>query len=478
CASAGGGTVRLAGGRFLSGTIRLRSHVTLHIEGGATLLGSTNILHYPHHIPAIRSYTDTYVKQSLIVGEDLEDIGLVGRGTIDGQGPAFRMADRNRPYENRPYLIRLIHCRDILVEDLRLRRSPMWMQHYLGCERLVMRGVHVWNFGNANNDALDIDGCKDVAVSGCVFESDDDAITLKSTFERPCEGVTIGGCVARSHCNAIKMGTESSGGFRDISIANCVVTSPLETNTTYGCPRGMGGIALELVDGGRLERVAIANVTIRGVMVPLFLRLGDRARPYREGMAPPPPGSFRDVTLQNIVATDVGRVGCSITGLTNAILENVSLANIQFRFEGGGARALTEKSVAELPRNYPEGRMFGELPAYGFYCRHVKGLRFSGIRLQTDAPDLRHAMVFDDAEGVVVDGLDADFATGAAALLRFVQTRGAVVRGCQPRAPGGTFVSLAGDATRDIALLGNDLSGAASVADIPPGVPKAALTVR
>jgi polygalacturonase len=93
--------VRLAGGRYLSGTIRLRSHVTLRIEGGATLLGSTNILHYPHRIPAIRSYTDTYVKQSLIVGEDLEDIGLAGRGTIDGQGPAFRMADRSRPYENR-----------------------------------------------------------------------------------------------------------------------------------------------------------------------------------------------------------------------------------------------------------------------------------------------------------------------------------------------------------------------------------------
>lgn len=478
CASAGGGTVRLAGGRYLSGTIRLRSHVTLHIDGGATLLGSTNISHYPHHIPAIRSYTDTYVKQSLIVGEDLEHIGLVGRGTIDGQGRSFRMADRNRPYEDRPYLIRLIACRDILVEDLRLRHAAMWMQHYLGCERLVMRGVHVWNFGNANNDALDLDGCRDVSVSGCVFESDDDAITLKSTFERPAERITIGGCVARSHCNAIKMGTESSGGFRDIAIANCVIASPSETNTVYGCPRGMGGIALELVDGGRLERVAIANITMQGVLVPLFLRLGDRARPYREDMAPPPVGSFRDVTLQNIVATGVGRVGCSITGLTNAILENVSLANIFLQFEGGGARALASKSVAELPGNYPEGRMFGDLPAYGFYCRHVKGLRFSNIRLQTATPDLRHAMVFDDAEDVAVDGLDAAFAPGAAPLLRFVQTRGAVVRGCQPRVPDGAFVSLAGAATRSIALLGNDLAGAANSADLAPEVPRDAITIR
>lgn len=478
CAAAGGGTVVLAGGQFLSGTIYLRSHVTLRIEAGATLLGSTNIAHYPHNIPAIRSYTDSYVKQSLIAGENLENIGITGRGVIDGQGSHFKMVSRARPYENRPYLIRLVNCRDVLVEGVRLQKSAMWMQHYLGCERLTMRGIRVWNFGNANNDGLDLDGCRDCTVSQCVFESDDDGITLKSTFERPCDSITISDCVARSHCNAIKMGTESNGGFKNITIANCVVTSPSHTNVIYGRSRGMGGISLELVDGGTLERVAISNISIHGVNVPLFLRLGDRGRPFKEGMEPLPVGSFKDVVINNIVGTGVGKTGCSITGLTGAPIENVSLNNLMFEFEGGGTRELAGKQVAELPKNYPESSMFGDLPAYGFYCRHVKGLRFSNIQLRTAAADLRHAMAFDDVENLAVDGLDAAFWPGGAAVFGLAQVRDALIRGCQPRAKEGVFLKLAGNKSQNIALVANDLSGIAKAADVAPDVPKNALVTQ
>ncbi|MBI5684276.1 MAG: glycoside hydrolase [Verrucomicrobia bacterium] len=478
CAAGGGGTVLLAGGRFLSGTICLRSHVTLRIEAGATLLGSTNIAHYPDNIPAIRSYTDKYVKQSLIAGENLENIGITGRGLIDGQGRSFKIKDRKRPYENRPYLIRLVNCRDVLVESVRLQHSAMWMQHYLGCERVTMRGVRVWNFGNANNDGLDLDGCKDCTVSQCVFESDDDAITLKSTFERPCDSITISDCVARSHCNAIKMGTESNGGFKNITIANCVVTSPHDANVTYGHTRGISGISLELVDGGQLERIAISNISIHGVGVPLFLRLGDRARPFKDGMEPQPVGSFRDVVINNIVATGVGKIGCSITGLTNAPIHNVSLSNLMFEFEGGGARKLAEKEVAELPKKYPESTMFGELPAYGFYCRHVKGLRFSNIQLRTASADRRHAMVFDDVENLTADGLDASFWPGGAAMLGLAQVRDALIRGCKPCAKDSAFLRLSGDKSRNITLIANDLGGAGKAIEVAPGAHKDAIVMK
>lgn len=479
CAAAGGGTVRLSGGRFLSGTIYLRSHVTFEVAAGATLLGSTNIAHYPHNIPAIRSYTDNYVRQSLVAGENLENIGLVGRGLIDGQGESFKMADRKRPYENRPYLIRLVNCRDVLIEGLRLERSAMWMQHYLGCERLTMRGIRVWNYGNANNDGLDLDGCKDCTVSGCIFESDDDAITLKSTFERPCESIVISDCIARSHCNAIKMGTESNGGFRDIAIANCTVTSPRpEAKLTYGQERGMSGISLEAVDGGLLERVAINNITIRGVNVPLFLRLGDRARSFKKDMRPPPIGGFRDVVIANIVATDVGKIGCSITGQPGHPIENVSLNNIMLSFEGGGARDLASKRVPELPQAYPECKMFGDLPAYGFYCRHVRGLRFSNVGLRAAAPDLRHAMAFDDAENIAVDGLDATSWPDGAPAVSLIQARGALIRGCQPRAGAGVFLKVAGADSHDIALVGSGLGAVGEIADVAPEVPKGALLAK
>ena len=477
CAGAGGGVVLLEGGRFLSGTIYLRSHVTLRIEAGATLLGSTNVADYPHNIPAIRSYTDNYVKQSLIAGEDLDNIGLAGHGLIDGQGGSF-LKSRQRPYENRPYLIRLVNCRDVQVEGLRLQNSAMWMQHYLACERVTVRGIRVWNFCNANNDGIDLDGCKDCSVSQCVFESDDDGITLKSTLERPSEGITVSDCVARSHCNAIKLGTESNGGFKDITIANCVVTSTRATNVIYGHGRGLSGISLELVDGGQLERVAIANITIQGVSVPLFLRLGDRARPFKPDMPAPPIGSLKDVVINNIVATGVGRIGCSITGQPGHPIENVLLSNLTFTFEGGGDHERTAMEVPELPKKYPECTMFGQLPAYGFYARHVNGLRFANVRLRTSQPDLRHAMVLDDVEDLAIDGLDAGFSGGAAPVLSLVQARGAIIRGCQPHAKGGTFLKLAGDATRKVTLIANDFDGVGQPVEIAPNVPASVLSLK
>ena len=477
CAASGGGVALLAGGRFLSGTIYLRSHVTLRIEAGATLLGSTNVADYPHNIPAIRSYTDNYVKQSLIAGENLENVGLIGDGLIDGQGGSF-VRIRGRPYENRPYLIRLVNCRDVRVEDLRLQNSAMWMQHYLACERVTVRGIRVWNFCNANNDGIDLDGCKDCLVSQCVFESDDDGITLKSTLDRPTESITISDCVARSHCNAIKLGTESNGGFKDITIANCVVTSPRGERLVGGKGRGLSGISLELVDGGQLERIAIANITIQGVSVPLFLRLGDRARPFKKDMPPPPIGSFRNVVINNIVATDVGKYGCSITGQPGHPIGNVLLSNLAFTFEGGGEHELTKKEVPERSKQYPECTMFGELPAYGFYVRHVNGLRFANVQLRTSKPDLRHAMVLDDVEDLAIDGLDAGLSPGAAPLLSLVQTRGAMIRGCQPRAKGGTFLKLAGDATHHVTLIANDLAGVGQPTEIGSDVPAGALSLK
>jgi polygalacturonase len=435
CAAAGGGTVRLAGGKFLSGTIYLRSHVTLEVAAGATLLGSTNIAHYPVNVPAIRSYTDKYVNKSLIAGENLQNIGLTGRGTIDGQGSKFGF-DRKPRWRadgddmDRPFLIRLVNCRDVRVEGLRLQDSATWMQHYLGCERVMVRGIHVWNYKNQCNDGIDLDGCRDVVVSGCVFESDDDGITLKSTFERPSENIVISDCIVRSHASAIKMGTESSGGFRNITIANCVVTSPpADVKVFNGVSRGLSGIALEMVDGGVLENITVANVVIEGVTTPIFLRLGNRARPYRAGMPKPGVGSFRNVILSNIVATRASKVACSITGIPGHPIENVQLSNIQIAFEGGGTNEEAAATVPENEAGYPECTMFGKsLPAYGFYCRHVTGLKLRDVHLRTGQRDERPAVICDDVKRLVIDGLESSSAGGAAPAVRLLGCPGASIR--------------------------------------------------
>jgi len=248
--------------------------------------------------------------------------------------------------------------------------------------------------------------------------------------ERERPNIVFSDCIARSHASAIKMGTESSGGFRNITIANCVVTSPpADVKVFNGVSRGLSGIALEMVDGGVLENITVANVVIEGVTTPIFLRLGNRARPFRVDMPKPGVGTFRNVLLSNIVATRASKLACSITGIPGHPIENVQLSNIQIEFEGGGTKEEIAAKVPENEAGYPECKMFGQsLPAYGFYCRHVNGLKLRDIHLRTAQPDERPAIVCDDAKRLVIDGLDACSAGGVAPAVRLIGCPGAGIR--------------------------------------------------
>ncbi|MHC4627871.1 MAG: glycoside hydrolase family 28 protein [Planctomycetota bacterium] len=463
CAAAGGGTVYFPPGKWLSGTLYLSDHVTLRLDSGSTLLGSRDPNDYARRRGDFSSW-------SLVAGKDLQHIAIRGSGTIDVQGSAFRWKDRPRPKG-----MYIESCRDITIEGVSMRSAGSWMQHYVDCERLTVRDISVFNHVAYNNDGLNIDSCRDVRITGCVIDSDDDAIVLKSRSLKPCENVTIANCVVSSHCNAIKMGTESGGGFQNITVTNCTICSPRYSKVTYGRQRGLAGLALEIVDGGTLDRVAISNVVMKGVSVPIFMRLGNRARQYGSGGRQPGVGTFRNVVVNNIVATEVSSIGCSITGLPGHPVENVSLSNVKLTFEGGGTREDASREIPEKAASYPESTMFGTLPAYGFFCRHVKGLKFTDVQLQTTGPDRRHALVCEDAEEVSIDGLDCDYSPGGEATIRLTDGRGVLVRGCRPRAGTGLFLKLRGAKSERIVLTGNDFGGAERTADVGPDVAKGAL---
>jgi polygalacturonase len=380
CSQSGGGTVHFPPGRYLSGTLRLRSRVRLFLDAGAVLIGSTDLAHYPSLVPAFRSFTDTYTEKSLIYAEKVEDVSIEGRGVIDGQGASFK-----GPYKVRPYMIRFIECRNVAVEGVTIRDSPMWVQHYLACDGVAIRGITVHSRVNHNNDGIDIDCCERVRISDCDIWSGDDAIVLKSTAARPCRYVTITNCVLSTVCNALKMGTESNGGFTDVTVSNCTV---YDTR--------LAGIALEIVDGGAMDRVVFSGITMNGVGAPIFIRLGDRGRPFAENGPHQPTGTLRNVLITGIEAARAGNTGCAIAGLPGHDIERVTLENIRLVFDGGGKRRTTE--VPEVPEKYPEYKMFGELPAYGFYCRHVRGLRLRNIELSTVKPDERPPMIFEDVK--------------------------------------------------------------------------------
>ena len=458
--TAGGGTVYFPAGIYLSGTLMLRDRVTLHLEAGSILLGSTEQADYPPTPPRFRSYTERYVHQSLIYGEDLKNIALEGRGTIDGQGTTFN----DRPFRERPYLIRLVGCQNVLVRDVTLVNSPMWVQHYLACDDLVISRIRVNSYDGVNNDGLDIDSCRNVRVSDCYISSSDDAIVLKSTSDQTCENVTITNCVMSSTCQGFKLGTESNGGFRNISVSNCTIRKPGADECDWDrVPRGEAAIGLLMIDGGILERINVSNITVRGMRAILFIRVRNRARPFVPGGPKPGIGQARDVHISNIIARDIGLRGSDITGLPGNPVENVSISDVDIVCEGGGTAFPPGYKIKEIVEGDPAlkldhaTKMHNPLPSYGFYCRHVKGVRFRNINVRCEESDERPALICDDVEGLEVDRFMGQSLSGGSPMIVQRDVRRALIRGCQIAEETNAFLRLEGK-NEQITVVGNDLS--------------------
>ena len=401
CNKNGGGRVFIPAGIWLTGTILMKDNVELHLSHGSTLLGSTRHEDYPRQpTPKFRSHKDIGGFYAIIYAEGVNNIAVTGNGTIDGQGKYQKPRHSGGDQDGRPRNIVFVSCRDIRVEDIRMRASGMWNQHYLNCDNLTVRGVDVYNHANRNNDAIDIDGCRRVTVSDCHFDTDDDGITLKSTGSAPTEDVVITNCTVSSFCNAIKAGTESSGGFRNITISNCVVTPSRSKNKPiFGTPTGgITGISLIIVDGGIMENITIDNIVIDGPVAPIYIRLGNRARKYTKGIPTPGIGKIRNIAISNVVARSYGNYGSSITGLPGHYLENISLSNIQLLSKGNITVNDFREKVAEDEKGYPQPTAWGNLPAFGLFLRHVRGITLDGLIMGVEEPDVRCPVWVDDVE--------------------------------------------------------------------------------
>ncbi len=405
CSQAGGGRVLIPAGSFKTGSLFLRSNVDLHLENGAVLYGSTDIADYTPvqtDYVSLRTHTPTI---QLIYADGVSNVSISGGGTIDGRGRAFPKLSWNDEGITRPHLLRFINSKDISVTGVTLRNSGCWMQHYLACDRVRISGITVFNRNNYNNDALDLDGCHDVVVSDMIADSDDDAITLKSTSPRLCEDVTISNCTVSSHCNAIKLGTETNGGFRNIVVRGITVKPSADQSTQFfGYEGGIGhsAISLEIVDGGVMRNVDIADITIRGTQCPIFVRLANRARPYSPDSPVEGIGSISGVVLHDILIDEAGPGGSSVTGLPGHPVRDIELRNITIRHAGG--QGAVEAPTDEKEAEYPESTMWGILPAQGFWLNHTEGVRIENLCVIPASPDARPAVVSADSPGLVIKG--------------------------------------------------------------------------
>lgn len=398
CSKNGGGTVYFPAGKFLTGTVYFRNNVTIYLDNGAEILGSTNLKDYPENYPDYQFYRKGKIKRALIYAENKENISIKGRGTIDGQG-ADVVKENGEPvqtYGERPHVIWMIRSKNIKIEGIRLQNSALWMQHYLACKNLYIHDVDVYNHANKNNDMMDINGCKDVIISDCRGDTDDDGITIKSTHAMPSENITITNCLISSHCNAIKCGTESNAGFKNITISNCIIRPSKDKESIYGRPEGISGISLEVVDGAEMNGVNISDIVIDGPRVPIFVRLGNRARGYDKNLPRPRVGSIENISISNIIARNADVTGCSITGIPEHPVKNIMLENIRISFKRGGKQKDSEKVIPEYESNYPESTMFGRLPSYGFFVRHAKNITMNNMSLEYQSIEERPAFILED----------------------------------------------------------------------------------
>jgi hypothetical protein len=418
--AAGGGAVELTRGTYVTGTIFLRSNVELRLAEGATLLGSSNLADYPECRPAYRSNTDLQVTRSLLYAEKQENMAITGRGRIDFNGGAagFQTGKNNDP--RRPFGIRFVSCRKIMVRDVTLMNSAQWLQHYLNCDDVTLRGLTVFNHVNQNNDGIDIDGSRRVHISDCRVDSDDDGICLKSNGPAPCEDVLVENCVVSSHCNAIKLGTETTGGFRRIVIRHCqVVPSATGSKHINGVDSSLSVIALMIVDGGALDDVDISDLDGSETLSPIFIRLGNRARLYTDGAPVPGIGTVRNIRIRNLTAKAAGPTSSHIVGLSHDHrIENVTLENIRLTSPGGGLPAdLTTIPPAD-EKGYPDPGRFGHLPAFGLYARDVAGLVLKNVSVSLSGEDPRPAFKFDHVDGLTLSGVTGEMHGGNSPMIR------------------------------------------------------------
>ncbi|HSH95680.1 MAG TPA: glycosyl hydrolase family 28 protein [Roseimicrobium sp.] len=388
CAAGGGGTVHFPAGRYLTGTIQIKSNITLRLAKDATLLGSTDIADYLNLDPFLDGPGDP-MGHALVVAVDAKNVGIEGEGTIDGQGRELRA--KQDPYKKRPFLVRWVRCTRVKVKDVHLTHPGAWTLNFFQSKEILVEGVTIrtQNSGVNNADGIDLDSCQDAVITRCDIQTGDDAFCLKSTSLVPTRNIKATNLTLSTWCNAIKLGTESIGGFENISVSNCRVT-----NT------GMAGIALYTVDGGDLRKVTISDITMDGVGTPVSIRRGARLKTFRNGdQHKTTPGKLVGVTIKNVTATNSTSIGILINGVPGYPVENLLLENIQIEVPGGGT---AEDAKIQLPENeggYPENRMFGPtLPSYGIYARHVRGAVFKNIKIKAQKPDARPEKAFIDAE--------------------------------------------------------------------------------
>jgi len=432
CAAAGGGTVYIPAGQFLSGAIFLKSNVTLNINEGATLLASKNFEHFPPFKPGWRIQLDDTRVSSLITGHDVENIAITGRGTLNGQGRVWWEAfnkDKNREKgqqriltHGRPRVINLYRCRDVLIEGVKIINSPSWTIHLVGCDNVVVDDISIINPEEGpNTDGVNPESCRNVRISNCFIDTGDDCITLKSGKDeegrrkaRPTENVTITNCVMYKGHGAVVIGSEMSGCVRNV-VASNIVCVGTDRAVRIKSTRGRGGV---------VENIRYNNFIVENVREPIYITS------FYTKTGPEPVSErtpvFRDIAISHFTIKN-SPYTARIYGLPEMPIQRLRIIDVT---------ASTK---------------------VGFICDSVEGLELHNVAVNSSKGS---PFEISNCKDIELRGIKSTKPQADMPVVRMKNVRDAFIEGCRAFTGTGNFLELAGQNTGNILLVGNDFSAA------------------
>jgi hypothetical protein len=388
-----GGSVVLAGGTYLSGTLTLKSDMTLFVASSAVLLGSTNVADYPTQSPATGNTQLSNCQRALLYAPSASRVTIDGGGVIDGQGDAFSGAESTRPL-----LVWAVLSDHVTVRNVFLRKGAVWSLVSMESDHVVIANVDVQS-NNITHDGIDIVDGTDIVVADSVVNSGDDAMCLKSGVRRGIDTMTVSDSLFSGNnggSNGIKIGTATYGAFRHVRFVDSYIKE-----VQYAA------MAVESRQGADVADMAFQRLELARVGGAFFVYLAQQATTHPIGDTPKL-GSIDGVSFTDIAGSTASwpnspHQGSLITGhIYNGVtypITNLSFTNVALAFDGGSSSVPASPPEAK-PDQYPESNMFGDLPAWGYYLRHVDGATFTSCTTTVLAPDARPLLATDDVGGL------------------------------------------------------------------------------
>lgn len=490
CTADGGGIVLVPAGRFLVGTVELKSNVTLRLAAGATLLGSGNGKDY-HAVDAIPLRGDSTLGDgnwALLFAVNARNVTVEGEGTIDGQGAQFHSPVRGTPPPSgiggnrRPYHVLAYRCERMTLRGVALVDGAYHSVRVIQSKQVHMDGLYIHNRVNGNNDGFHFVSAEYVTVSNCTVLSQDDACALFGS----CRFVTVTNSVFSTRWSVFRFG---GGVAENITVSNCVLSQ------VYGCPIKFHG-----TPGSRFERMSFSNLILDRVTGPIHISIGPESRKnaQSEEMAAAgeaAPAVVREIAFNNIHGTVITspeplpessvqgsanpgeRWSCiALNAVGGAMMERISFSDVHLTFGGGGTAE--QGARRDLPETAGEYFMLGPMPAYGFYARNSRGLTLNNVRFEVEQAELRPAIILDNVEDAALVGVSVQVNAGAESAVRLRNARAVLMTASRLLTPAAVFVALEGARCERIVVEGGDISLAAKPIAFADGATEAMAKVR